>query len=73
METAGLHGMQRLGAQDQVQREPEEAREDEQRPGVGLPALGDAGIDAQDAIGEAFQRPSTGLRNTRSPVKTRAM
>ena len=45
VEALRVEGLDVLGAQDQVQREPEQAREDDQGAGVGLPVLPAVGVD----------------------------
>ena len=64
----GVEGMQRLGAQDQVQREPEEAREDQQAAGVGLPVLPLVRITRRTRWNSRSSGPTTGERKTGSPV-----
>ena len=47
-----------LGAEDQVEREPGEEREDDEAAGVGLPVLAlGLGVDPEDPVGEPLDRP----------------
>ena len=49
VEALGVEGMDPLGAQDQVERQPEQRAEDERRARVGLPVLAHRRVDAAAA------------------------
>ena len=59
-EALGVERLDALGAQDQVERQPGEQAEDDDRAGVGLPVLPVVGPHAQHPVGEALDWPDDG-------------
>ena len=62
VEAFGVERVDALGAQDQVERDPEEQREDDQAAGVALPVLALVGPHAQHPVGEALDWPDDGTQ-----------
>ena len=56
----GIERVQRLRAQDQIQREPEQRGEDQQAAGVGLPVLPTAHVHPKRAVEQPLERPDHG-------------
>ncbi len=60
VEAFGVERLDPLGAQDQVEDDPGEDREEDQALRVALPVLFLAGIDPQHPVGEPLDRPEDG-------------
>src|SRR5262249_30107955 len=65
VEALWVPGLDRLRAQDEVERQPGKRREDDQSPRIGLPVLLAAWIDSEQAIEHALERPESPFEDPR--------